>query len=266
LIATIDGVGTRLLHLFTVPELRRRGIASGLLNAFVDGLPLSLSAGAMRYAFAATEGDATENGLLQFLTHRGFAFTETDGGLYRTTLGALSDASFWKKPFTPSPDYVPLSKMTAFSVREFNRKTVHRLAMMAEPYAEEGLLPEISHALVLDGVMEGIAAVSARGGGMEVVWLYCIPQYTARIPGLLKAVYQVAIRSYPPEAPLCISAINSSSEGLVEKLCPDAEKIPLIEAEASYDSQRVRSIATAELRALDTESESDLLWWKNLWK
>ncbi|MDR0853262.1 MAG: GNAT family N-acetyltransferase [Clostridiales Family XIII bacterium] len=250
------GAFSEIAHLCVGPDFRRLGVGEKLVHELMLGLADSSGLDKLRCSFAQTDDSP-----VAFFEALGFSIEASDGGVYHTTLGALEDLPFWKQAATVGSEYIPISKLPTGSLAEFSRRMMSKLDLLLPPFSEKGLLNEISHAFIVGGRVEGIAAVSLQGEALELSWLYCASEHIRHLPELLRAVYQAVLAKYPKDTPLHVSAVTESSAKLAEKLCPEEDFYPNFEAEMNLGMWQIRTLAGERQAELMAESVEVLDWW-----
>jgi GNAT superfamily N-acetyltransferase len=254
--------GADLAHMYVVPEQRGKGVGSRLLDELVMGLP-AMPEAKLRCLFAPDDERRDLDPTVRYLSRRGFDIEESESGVYRTTLGALARIDFWRQEAAVSPEIVPLSGLPFGAASDFGKRVTRALDLAARPYAEHGLLPDISHALLTDGRVEAIVAVTEDAGALILSWLYCDNGHVKHLPGLLRATYGAATRIKSPDTELRFSAMGGPSMNLGAKLCPPDSFKPLLMAEANI--RALKTDVLAKIKIDELTSNDDLSWWDNLW-
>jgi GNAT superfamily N-acetyltransferase len=257
--------GADLVHLYVAPEWRMKGVGSKLFDELLMGLPSSMPEAKLHCLFAPDDERRERDPFVRDLLRRGFDITESEGGVYRTTLSALAQIDFWRQETAADPEIVPLSKLPAGAANDFGKRVTRTLELAERPYAERGLLPDISHALLIDGRVEAIVAVTEDAGALILSWLYFENVHIKHMPGLLRAAFGAATRVKSPDTELRFSAIGSASTQLGAKLCPPDSFRPFLMAEANIRTLKTDVLARIKLEELLSEDESNLSWWDNLW-
>jgi GNAT superfamily N-acetyltransferase len=258
--------GINIVYLCVAPDFRRRGIATKLINRLVRGLSAYDDPTEVFYSFALTANTPEDDPACALLRGLGFTVTMSSGGVYRTTVGALEDLSFWKQPIADKTAYIPVSKLPKGALADFSRKIMVKLGLRLPPFPEVGLLEDISHILVIDGHTEGIAAVQETDVALEISWLYCPNEYIRYLPDLVRSMYQEAIKEWPNDTPLRIAAVADASSKLAKKLCPESDFFPYYDAEVDLATLRTEKLVTERKAQLLDESQDALIWWNSIVK
>jgi GNAT superfamily N-acetyltransferase len=255
-----------IIELCVAPDFRRRGVAKRLLGELISGLPAYDDTAKISYTIALTAEKPEEDPACIFLSDMGFTIARSEGGIYRTTLGALAELPFWKNQDAgeAAAVYIPVSKLPPGALGEFTRIAMVRLDLALPPFTDKGLLADISHVLVIDERPAGIVAVSEDRDVLDVSWLYCANEHIRHLPGLLRSAYKAAIEAWPKETLLNINAVVEASSKLAEKLCPEAHFYPYYIASADVTELRTNALAEKRKSELLGESSDTLDWWESI--
>jgi ribosomal protein S18 acetylase RimI-like enzyme len=254
----------KIVYLCVAPDYRRKGIATELINRLVSGLSTYDDTTKIFYSFALMAKTPENDPACSLLRGLGFTVTESSGGVYRTTVGALEDLPFWKQPIADKTAYIPVSKLPKGALADFSRKIMSKLGLRLPPFSEVGLIENVSHVLVIDGRTEGIAAVKEADGVLEISWLYCPNEHIRYLPDLVRSMYQEAIKEWPNETPLRIAAVADASSKLAKKLCPESAFFPYYDATVNLATLRTGMLAAERKNQLLDESRDELVWWNNI--
>jgi GNAT superfamily N-acetyltransferase len=250
-----DGAYAEIVHLCVAPDFRRRGVGRKLVHELAGGLTEAGGIDKLCCDFPNDEG------AIAFFAALDFDIMASEGGVYLTTIGALANISFWNQGANSGTEYIPISDLPAGSLAEFKRRSMNKLGLLMPPFAEKGLLPDMSYVFVSSGRVEGIAAMSESGGVLELSWLYCSSEYIKHLPELLRSVYHKILAEWPEKTPLRIAAVTESSAKLAKKLCPDDDFYPNFVAKINLDLWQIHTLAGQRQAELMAESNSALDWW-----
>jgi GNAT superfamily N-acetyltransferase len=254
----------KILYLCVGPDFRRRGVATKLFDELIRGLSLYDDKTKIFYPFTLTSKSPEKDSGCLLLTGMGFTITKSGGGIYRTTLGALEESSFWEQPISDTRPYIPISKLPKGALADFSKRIMHKFGMILPPFTKVNLLADLSHVIVSHGRIEGIAAVTKNAGVLEISWLYCPGEHIRYMPDLVRMVHREAIKTWPQETPLRIAAVAEASAKLAEKLCPESDFYPYYDAEASLAALITGAAEAKHKSDLMNESRYLLYWWKNI--
>jgi ribosomal protein S18 acetylase RimI-like enzyme len=255
-----------IIELCVGPDFRRRGVAKRLLGELIGGLSAYDNAAKISYTISPPAEKPEEYPVYIFLSGMGFTIARSEGGIYRTTLGALAELPFWQNPDSEgsASAYIPVSKLPSGTLGEFTRIAMVRLDLALPPFTANGLLADISHVLVIEGQPAGIVAMSENNGALDVSWLYCPGEHIRYLPDLIRAAYKAAIEAWPKETLLNVDAVVDASSKLAKKLCPEAHFYPYYVATADIKELRTNVMAEKRKAELLGESKGTLSWWENI--
>jgi ribosomal protein S18 acetylase RimI-like enzyme len=256
--------GVVIVHIIVAQDFRRRGAAKKLLYELLSGLPAADAMGRLVCLFAPETAAIEDDPTCHFFTNMGFTITQSVGGVYRTRLGALAALPFWQQAYEAETQYVSVAGLPAGALSAFNRDVALRLNLMRPPFEESDLLPDVSHVIFDQGQIMGIAAVTGSGGVMELSWFYCDNNAKSLLPGLIRAVYNAAVTSWPQETPLRIAAVTDASANLAKKLCPASGFYPYFDAANSIMELQIAALAEKAQEEFMTGSKDVLAWWKSV--
>jgi GNAT superfamily N-acetyltransferase len=264
IVAAPEADGAHIVHLFVEPPYRGRGVGSMLMDSLVAGLPV-IPGAKLRCTFARGGGELSSDPAYIYFSKYGFRVATSEGGVYRTTLGAISAAPFWRQGADAHCGVEALADLPAEAVREFNRKTMSELDLAYPPYGGQNILDGVSCAAMVEGRIKGIAAVTDDSGSLDLAWLYCERAHIKCLPGLLRAVYGAAEQSWPPDTRVFITVASEAATKLGEKLCPPSDFFPSLKAEAEVSELRADVGARRRVGELSVAVKDDMSWWDGLW-
>jgi hypothetical protein len=254
----------KILYLCVGSDFRRKGIATKLFDELIRGLSLYDDKTKIFYPYTLTSESPEKDPSCLLLTGMGFTVTKSEGGIYRTTLGALEGRPFWEQPISDKRPYIPVSKLPKGALADFSKRIMRKLDLFLPPFTKANMIAELSYVIAIGGRIEGIAVVTETSGVLEIPWLYCPGEHIRYLPDLVRVVHQAAIKTWSQETPLRIAAVAEASAKLAEKLCPESDYYPYYDAEADLAALRNGAKEAEHRSELMDESRYLLDWWKSI--
>lgn len=206
--------------LYVLPEYRRQGVASSLLDTLLHHAYQN-----EEIRGAAAFFSENQPTLEAFFRKFDFHILYRDGwGYFRGTLGNVADI-----PNAPSAGYsiMTLTEVSDASLRAFNNDIVQRktircgvpLPINANDYAPQ------SRVCCINNEICGMLLLDIENNEIELRWLFAPPKHRRSLPLLLNAALSDLKQSMPPETPLSFGTLARPGQALAERLLPDAEWI-----------------------------------------
>ncbi len=219
---------------YVAPAYRRKGGGSFMINRLTELIESTPEIGSMALTFTVAQPD--NEPLLPFLEKKKFILEPDNGyNVYLFKLGDLKDVDPGQisrqcsggeiRAFSQLSDEM----LRAAQKRSVSLGTPHPQQMLTSKEIER----DLSFALVKDGRIEAYAAMDHSCCDvltLSALWIGDASRTT--LNALLKTVIVYAKKSYPPETPAALQAVNEQSHRLMQRLLPQAKKV-------SYSYRRV---------------------------
>ena len=213
--------------LYVIPEVRRQGVATGLIKVFQDFIVKTLERYPVNVRFPVTQEDVS--------LHRFFLSLPGADVTYSHERYFVSAEDIRKSAPIHNRSAEAVEVKTFFSTEEdWQKRTLQTIrrtygfAVSDEAAWKEDCVPDLClYMSVKNNVLCGIFVQRAAEHMLELVWLY--GKYPPGMFCLLQEAAGTAERLYPEDS-LTFEAINEKSEKLAQRLFPNARSVAIYEA------------------------------------
>lgn len=211
----------QIISFYVAPDYRRRGGGSLMLHRLEEFLSENSSIHAVEISFTTAHED--NEGLLPFLNTLGF-LPENDRGrnIYSFTLEELNESLALHTPVRSSVLIKPFSQLSEDVLRAAQKRCISLDAPLPEQtFLGSDLELELSHAIIIDGMVKAYAAVDhSYCGALTLCGLWIKESHAVALYTLLKTVITRAQELYPPQHALhfrlSTTHLSDCSKGLCQ--------------------------------------------------
>lgn len=209
----------RINGLYMAPSSRRRGGAAMLLR--VMGELLSEFENIESVKIDYVEFGEDERNLSGLLEVAGFEQKTPETHFFATELTELSKCRFFKTGDAHAVDAIPFSEMSDYLMRSVDK----RFAVDGMPGMKMQLGSDLERELST-GIVEGTSVpafvlVVSQKPRLHVALLFSQPEYSSKLPALLRGALQRAIEKYPGETLVTMQTVNEKGEAIARRIMTD---------------------------------------------
>jgi GNAT superfamily N-acetyltransferase len=212
-----------ILSLYVLPEYRRRGGATLLLDELLDVLTRS---DIVRVTVDYSVSRGEHRALWAFLEDYGFAQETPEGCIYGTTLGQIAQADYFRG-VSDIGTAVPFAKLPEILIKTLDRKMrAEGDPLLDRPLEEAEFDRDVSAAVVSGGNITSFAILDrSYDGNLTLAAARADAAHPSSFGTVLRAAFCFGQEKYPPETPVILHVAAPEASSLLRRLGFECEPL-----------------------------------------
>ncbi|MDR1952969.1 MAG: GNAT family N-acetyltransferase [Clostridiales Family XIII bacterium] len=230
LVGNVFNNWVEILWVYVAEEYREHGLARSMLRELIA------HAGDVRDidGITAQLGDKDAHmPLYNLLRSELFVFRNEEDSIYTLTVSMLTGNPFWSDAAHKGGSEVMSLKDLPTYILDSFEKNIAALpegVPVSRPVPWDDCDLNFSVGYLKEDKMKGLLLIAREDEDMELSFAYADPEEKLALAAMLRASGNKVIESMPPETMISLTALNSASAAIVEKLFPDIERRTVLRA------------------------------------